>query len=82
MDNAMIGKIEKAKRYAQELDRIKFQTFEVTIRGENNTHTVHYTQGKFTCECSFFGSRSYCSHTMAMERVLGEMIEKPVTAEA
>ena len=82
MDNAMIGKIEKAKRYAQEPDRFNFLSFEVTIRGENNTHTVQFDHGKFNCGCSFFQSRDYCSHTMAMERLLGEMIDKTVTAEA
>jgi len=43
MDYGMIGKIEKAKRYAEERDRIKFNSFSVTIQGENNPHTVTYS---------------------------------------
>ena len=82
MDNAMIGKIEKAKRYAQEPERFSFKTFEVTIRGENSTHTVKYDNGKFNCGCSFFQSRDCCSHSMAMERLLGAMIKKSEVAEA
>jgi hypothetical protein len=74
MDYAMIGKIEKAKRYAEERDRIQFSNFEVTIRGENNTHTVKYDNNRWQCTCSFFHSHGVCSHTMAMERVLEKMI--------
>jgi hypothetical protein len=40
MDYGMIGKIDKAKRYSQERERIKFQDFTATFAGSNNTHTV------------------------------------------
>jgi len=36
----MIGKIDKAKRYAEERERISFKKFEVTFRGDNNLHTT------------------------------------------
>ena len=36
MDYGMIGKIEKAKRYAEERDRILFTRFTVTFDGDNN----------------------------------------------
>lgn len=74
MDHGMIGKIEKAKRYAEQRDRIKFTAFTVTLEGENNPHTVHFDHGQWTCDCSFFSSRGVCSHTMAMERILGVML--------
>lgn len=74
MDYGMIGKIEKAKRYAEERDRIQFTSFNVTFDGENNPHTVSYQDGKWDCDCSFFQSRGVCSHTMALERILDEMI--------
>jgi len=35
MDYGMIGKIEKAKRYAEERDRIRFNQFSVTFDGDN-----------------------------------------------
>jgi hypothetical protein len=81
MDNAMIGKIEKAKRYAEERERFSFQSFTVTVRGENSDHVVRYEHGKFDCDCSFFQSRNYCSHSMAMERLLDQMIVSPAAAE-
>ncbi len=79
MDYGMIGKIEKAKIYAEERDRIQFSSFAVSIRGDNDkSHQVDYTGGRWTCDCRFFGSRGHCSHTMAMERVLGVMLPAPV----
>lgn len=75
MDHGLAGKIEKAKRYAeQERDRIQFTAFKVTFRGENNDHNVTYEDGKWHCDCDFFNTRGYCSHTMALERVLDQMI--------
>ena len=78
MDYGMIGKIEKAKMYAQERNRIQFESFEVNISGDNNSHKIGYQEGTWHCDCDFFKSRGVCSHTMAMEKVLDEMI--PVTA--
>ena len=74
MDYGMIGKIQKAKRYAEERDRIHFHTFTVTFNGDNNPHTVHYDQGKWDCDCDFFKTRGRCSHTMALEMILEKMV--------
>jgi len=74
MDSAMIGKIQKAKRYAQERDRIVFDGFEVTMKGDHGTYTVTYDQGKWQCGCHFFSSHGVCSHTMALERILRGML--------
>ena len=32
MDSGLIGKIEKAKRYAEERDRVQFSSFEANIK--------------------------------------------------
>ena len=74
MDSGMIGKIEKAKRYAEERERIRFERFQATIEGTNNDHQVTYEDGTWTCDCSFFLTRGVCSHTMALERILERMI--------
>jgi hypothetical protein len=74
MDYGMIGKIEKAKRYAEERTRIHFTSLTVTFDGENNPHTVTFDGSKWKCDCNFFGSRNVCSHTMALERVLQGMV--------
>jgi len=80
MDYGMIGKREKARRYAQERERIRFQTFTVTVEGENNSHVVQYDHGKWQCDCEFFRSRGVCSHTMALEIVLENMLAHPVNS--
>lgn len=77
MDYGMIGKIEKAKRYAEERDRIHFNQFSVTFNGENSPHTVHFENDTWECDCDFFASRGVCSHTMALERILEGMVPTP-----
>ena len=78
MQSSLIGKIEKAKRYAQEKERITFSEFAGEFRGENNTYNTGYRDGKWHCSCPFFSSWGLCSHTMALERILGNML--PVEA--
>ncbi|RMH01435.1 MAG: hypothetical protein D6706_01715 [Chloroflexi bacterium] len=77
MDYGMISKIEKAKIYAEERDRIQFESLRVRIQGDNTEapHLVSYDNGSWNCDCSFFASRGVCSHTMAMERILANMVE-------
>ena len=78
MDYGMIGKIEKAKRYAQERDRIRLESFRATFDGENNPHAVEFESGNWRCDCGFFLTRGVCSHTMALERILEGMIPQAV----
>jgi hypothetical protein len=70
MDYGMIGKIEKAKRYAEQRDRIRIEALTVTFEGENNPHSVHFQNGNWLCDCDFFQTRGRCSHTMALENIL------------
>lgn len=74
MHSSMIGKIAKAKQYAQEPERIQFSRFEATFRGENDTHTTSFDSGTWKCTCRFFSDWGTCCHTMAIERVLGVTI--------
>ncbi len=78
MDYALIGKIEKAKIYAEEPQRIHFEGFSVRINGDHDYHTVKFTNNgerSWACDCGFFQTRGYCSHSMAMERILGDMLD-------
>jgi hypothetical protein len=74
MDYGMIGKIEKAKRYAHERERIQMMEFKASFDGENNPHSVVFDNGEWKCDCDFFRSRGVCSHTMALERILSGML--------
>ncbi len=74
MQSSLIGKIEKAKRYAQEKDRVTFSELSVKFRGDNNNYDVSFHNGKWRCTCGFFSSWGVCSHTMALEKILGNML--------
>lgn len=80
MDSGMVSKIEKARRYAEERGRVRFAQFEVTFKGDNNTHTVSFDHGTWQCGCRFFAQRGVCSHTMAMERILAGMLPDESTS--
>jgi len=74
MNSSLIGKIQKAKRYAEERDRVTFQEMAVTFRGDHNTHRLTFQNGHWHCTCHFFAGWGTCSHTMAMQRILGAML--------
>jgi len=80
MQSSLIGKIEKANRYAQETDRIMFHELAVKFRGDNDNYNTGYKDGKWYCSCHFFSTWGLCSHTMALQKVLGGML--PAEAQA
>ena len=80
MDSGLIGKLEKAKRYAEDRKRFRFNKFDVTFHGDNNEHHVNFQDGMFHCDCEFFITHKRCGHSMALEILLKDMI--PVTEEA
>jgi hypothetical protein len=74
MDYGMIGKREKAKRYAEDPKRFNFKKFDLTFHGDNNDHSVQFDKGTFSCDCEFFLTHKRCSHTMALEILLKDML--------
>lgn len=80
MDYGLIGKLEKAKRYANERDRFRFNSFDVTFRGDNNDHHITFGNDGFQCDCEFFLTHKRCGHTMAAEILLKEMLPEPASA--
>jgi hypothetical protein len=64
--SSLIGKIEKAKRYAQEPDRVTLSEFAADFRGDHDNYTVSYKNKKWHCTCPFFSQRGTCSHVMAL----------------
>lgn len=74
MHSDMIGKIDKAKRYAQEPERITIRTLELAFRGGNN-HAITLKTGVWECDCQFFHRWRTCSHVMAVQRMLAPMLE-------
>jgi hypothetical protein len=76
MRSSLIGKIEKAKRYAQEPSRVTFSGLTAVFRGENDDHELGYSNGKWRCTCRFFSQWETCSHVMALQQILGKMLPK------
>ncbi|MCY4616725.1 MAG: SWIM zinc finger family protein [Chloroflexi bacterium] len=74
MHSGMIGKVEKARRYSRERDRMRFTQMTVSVDGDNGSHEVRYDLGGWECSCDFFAHRRTCAHTMALELVLEGML--------
>jgi hypothetical protein len=75
----VVSDVEKAKRYSEEKDRIHFITFDVTFKGNNSDHQTVYGHEGWDCDCSDFRRAGNCCHTMALERILKNML--PVAAQ-
>ena len=76
MNSSMIGKIEKAHRYAREPERIRFDSLTATFRGGHDDYTVRLVDGTWECSCHTFASHvvGTCSHVMAMQQILAPML--------
>lgn len=82
MDSGMIGKVEKAHRYAAERSRFAVREMTVTVRGDNSEHLVTLDGGRWGCNCDYFQHRSTCAHTMALELMLEGMVAQPALTTA
>ena len=76
MHSSMIGKIEKAHRYAREPERIRFQALEATFRGGHDDYTVSLAGSEWHCTCHTFETHAVgtCSHVMALQQILAKML--------
>jgi len=72
--SSMIGKVEKAMRYAHEPDRVTFASFQASFAGDNGTHTVSLAANAWHCDCHLFESAGGCTHTLAMQKMLDPML--------
>ena len=77
MHSSMIGKIEKAHRYAKEPERVRLTSLNAGFRGGHDEYTISLQDGHWVCSCHTFESHAVgtCSHVMALQQMLGEMLE-------
>ena len=88
MNSSLISKVQKARIYAAEHERIRINGFTCRVRGDNSSHAVSLIEGELRCDCLFYRAHAACSHTMAMQRVMHDMLPEelqpahpsPVTA--
>jgi hypothetical protein len=74
MHSDLIGKIEKARRYAEEPERINLGELKATFRGGNNDHTITLAGDEWSCDCDFFRLRHTCAHVMAIQKIMSPML--------
>ncbi len=74
MNSEMAVKIEKGIKYSYEAERFEFTQLQVNVRGGHGVHPVEYDQGKWRCNCEFFVMHHQCSHTIAVEKLLGRTL--------
>ncbi len=81
MNSSFIGKIDKARKYAEERDRVSIDSFHATFEGNHNTYQVSFESGEWKCECLFFHTRGVCSHIMALQRMLDDVLAQREKAQ-
>jgi hypothetical protein len=82
MHSDLIGKIEKARRYAQEPERIALDDLKARFRGGNNDHTITLSDNHWSCDCSFFRMWQTCAHVMAFQKIFNPMLSPEARAAA
>lgn len=78
MNSSMIGKIEKAHRYAKEPERVRIQAIETMFHGSHDEYQVGLQDGHWHCTCHAFSSHALgtCAHVMAMQQLLSPMLSQ------
>ena len=74
MDSSIIGKVDKARKYAEETERVSLTSFKAIFDGKHNIYEVGFDSGSWQCQCLFFTTRGFCSHTMALQRILEDVL--------
>lgn len=83
MNSSMYGKIEKAKRYSAEPERVRLNALDVSFHGSNDEHTITLRNAEWHCDCHFFASQDVgtCSHVMALQRLFSPMLSREAKSE-
>lgn len=80
IESSLVRKIEKAKSYAVQRDRVKLTHYKAEFRGDNGDHTITYEAGNWHCDCHYFDGHGTCSHTMALEMMFKGLVKEPATS--
>lgn len=74
MSSSLIDKVEKAKIYAKEPQRVTFSSLSADFHGEHDLYKLSYRNGKWQCSCKFFSQWGICSHAMALQQMLAKTL--------
>ncbi len=80
MYSDLARKIEKARRYLEEPERVQLERLELTFHGEHNPHKVRFEGGQWSCDCTFFARHQTCSHVIALQWMLDRVLPEEARA--
>ena len=80
MYSSIISKIEKARTYAEEKERVNITALSATFRGNHSKYDLGLDEAGWHCSCSSFGAQAICSHVMAVQRMLEGMVRAQETS--
>ncbi|MCY3836781.1 MAG: hypothetical protein OXF83_10160 [Anaerolineaceae bacterium] len=76
MESGMISQLQKAKRYAEEPERVTLETLSLHFQGDNNEYDLALDRDGWVCSCPGFGMHGLCPHIMSLERLLRPMLKR------
>lgn len=76
MDTSMINKIQKAREYAEEPERVTFHTLNIEFRGDNSSYMLALGPDGWSCSCPGFHKYGICPHVMAVEKMFKPMLKR------
>lgn len=66
----LVKKIVKAKNYINEPERFKRKGSMIEMKSEHGLRKLIYSNGKWSCDCSFFVQNQICSHIIAVAELM------------
>lgn len=81
MNSSIIGKIDKARRYALEPERVQLRSFVADFRGGHDAYEVSLDRDAWKCSCHFFETHATCAHVIAAQRLLAPMLPEAAQYE-
>lgn len=83
MNSGLIGKIEKARRYSQEPNRVNIGSLTATFNGDNSSYEMSLQDGsEWACSCHTYRTFGDCQHIMALQQILGVMLDEDARRSA
>ncbi|MEM9953414.1 MAG: SWIM zinc finger family protein [Chloroflexota bacterium] len=71
----MINKIQKAKEYATQPERVTFHTLSVEFQGDNDTYEIVLAPDGWSCSCPGYNKYGICPHIMTLEKLYKPMLD-------
>lgn len=82
MNSGLIGKIEKAHRYAQQPERLRIDSLTATFSGDNSSYQLSLQNERWSCDCHTYQTFRDCQHVMAAQQMLHPMLSEDARASA